>query len=207
VNTATDFHAPVGATGTPRCQATKVGAGPDVDLYRLLTMDDEYNVYGAPGTRPWSSPHRRPTSPDDYTNYTGRTPATSATAATFALRFAMRPFGESCSPLERTWRTGNQQLPRASALWSDTRAFYYSYFGGQTSAGYELSTTWRTSTSSAPVRCRGLKETAHVLDHQQSEHHLAPGAGAARAIRLANGGSNLTVSLRPLRSNRGPTLE
>ncbi len=215
VNTATDLAAPAAGGARPPAQAARFGATPaDIDLARLLKMDDLYRLYafnaannpvGYAGLQ--IPQHPSQTSPDDYNGYDQGNARAIGDRAYRTLRMTLRQSTESVLPATTPLMSAPGGL--VPDLWRDDRYAYYTDFGGQPEAGYArvgLTSVYAFG-SSALFGAADAKEllTFFGVNNPSSTSRLE--ATTEGRFGQGNGGTAATAGLGPLRSNRGDAIE
>lgn len=137
VNTATDLRRPARQPGSAPAQASPLGLYPEVDLLRLLRMDDIYAMYPggydqlfqpAGGFTPYSY------ATDNFSTYVIAQARDSGEFGYNAIRLALMP--KSAAIADRTALLRTTATGDLAGLTADQRALFYQQVGGQSSAEY-----------------------------------------------------------------------
>ncbi len=135
VNTATDLRRPARERGST--QGSPLGLYPEVDLLRLLRMDDIYAIYGfgydalyqpTGGQTPYSY------ATDDFSTYVIGPARNVGEAGYNAIRLALLP--KSAAIAERGALLQTTATGDLAGLTADQRALYFQQVGGQSNAEY-----------------------------------------------------------------------
>lgn len=208
VNTATDLRIPPRQTAA---DVTPLGVTPaDVDLLRLLRMDDVNQIYGINGngyTFLQQPVPPNPTNSDDFSTYNITVARNAGETGYNAIRLALRTESPAIADAQTPMKTLAATPPfPLSALTGDARTREYLQTGGQTTAQFYMAPT-------ASLRFSGKFGTADLQELLTRRTINDPGTlsrleqATDGRSNVPNGGSLVSARQGPLRSVRSDTVE
>lgn len=202
VNSGVDHRLPAGqASGAPfsaYTQVTPLGLYPEVDLYRMLRMNDSFQYFGFGYDRIQNYPLANS---EFYGTYYDLNKARTVGEYGYnSLRLALRP--ESVTVVTPGFNLVTAPGGALAPMTGDARAQHYLKFGGQPSGGFFTSTTDKRI--AVPGRF-GLADLVELLERHgvNSPEVLSRLEQAVDGqLTAGNGGNANDGRIGPLRSNR-----